>query len=258
MIGRKHSALLAIALSALLPGTAAAQIVTTPAQVYADFNRDGGAANRKYVGQTVQVRGTADVIERATFANSSGIHFYGDQVNGHGIRVSVKCHFDDSDLPLLDRVAKGSAVTVVGSEAEHVSTYTIRLKHCRVVEQGARRPEPPAPAPAALPANPPMGEYAVYQWNGGGFAYQYRVTLASGARYRVRDNESGTYSYNPGTKRLTFSSGPLRGFGGLYYTRGRNADGPTIALNPAGAVTDLEGRANGAYQFAFFRPNGVR
>lgn len=123
----------------------------------------------------------------------------------------------------------------------------------------APRPVERTPAPAALPANPPMGEYAVYQWNGpGGFAYQYRVTLAGGGRYRVRDNEWGTYSYSSRTKRLSFTAGPLRGFGGLYYTRGRNASGPTIALNPAGAVTDLEGRENGAYQYAFFRPSGVR
>ncbi|CAA9343447.1 MAG: hypothetical protein AVDCRST_MAG68-3174 [uncultured Gemmatimonadetes bacterium] len=245
---------LALGVSLFLPTLGAAQISTTPQQVYAEFNRDGGTANRKYVGQTVQVRGTADVIERATFANRSGIHFYGDMP-----RVSVQCHFDDADLAQLDRVARGSTVTVVGSQAEHVSTYTIRLQHCRVVSQQAAQPERQTPAAAALPANPPMGEYAVYQWNGpGGFAYQYRVTLTAGGRYRVRDNEWGTYSYDAGSKRLRFASGPLRGFGGLYYTRGRNANGPTIALNPAGPVTDLEGRGNGAYQFAFFRPGGVR
>lgn len=119
--------------------------------------------------------------------------------------------------------------------------------------------KPAPPKPAVLGANPPMGEYAVYQWNGsGGFAYQYRFTLVDGKRYRVRDAEWGAYTYNTATKALTFSSGPLRGFGGLYYTQGRNADGPTIALNPTGTVVKLDERANGAYQFAFFRPGGVR
>ncbi|GGM12774.1 hypothetical protein GCM10010841_21660 [Deinococcus aerophilus] len=104
-----------------------------------------------------------------------------------------------------------------------------------------------------------MGEYAVYQWNGpGGLAYQYRFSLVDAKRYRVRDNEWGEYTYSASSKRLTFVSGPLRGFGGLYYTTGRNADGPTIALNPRGTVTDLEERANGTYQFAFFRPGGVK
>ncbi|GGL79403.1 hypothetical protein GCM10010840_16620 [Deinococcus aerolatus] len=122
----------------------------------------------------------------------------------------------------------------------------------------ARPPISPSRS-TALPAHPPMGEYAVYQWNGpGGFVYQYRFSLVNAGRYRVRDDEWGNYSYTASSKRLTFTSGPLRGFGGLYYTTGRNADGPTIALNSSGPVTQLEERANGAYQFAFFRPGGVR
>ncbi|MFC4637487.1 hypothetical protein [Deinococcus hohokamensis] len=128
-------------------------------------------------------------------------------------------------------------------------------------QQGASAGKPPVrPAPKVpLPVNPPMGEYAVYQWNGGGgFAYQYRFSLVDPRRYRVRDNEWGTYSYNAANKQLKFETGPLKGFGGLYYTAGRNADGPTIALNPSGVVVNLETRANGAYQFAFFRPQGVK
>ena len=120
-------------------------------------------------------------------------------------------------------------------------------------------PTPVPASPSTLPAHPPMGEYAVYQWNGpGGFAYSYRFTLQAGGRYRVSGTEWGTYSYVPSTRQLTFLTGPLRGFGGLYYTQGRNANGPTIALNPRGAVTRLEQSANGTYQFGYFRPEGMR
>ncbi|MFD1733082.1 hypothetical protein ACFSC4_21195 [Deinococcus malanensis] len=121
-------------------------------------------------------------------------------------------------------------------------------------------PVPAQPAgQAILPANPPMGEYAVYQWNGpGGFVYGYRFSLVDSKRYRVRDNEWGTYAYTASSKRLKFLTGPLKGFEGLYYTKGRNADGPTIALSPSGPVVNLESRANGAYQFGFFRPGGVK
>lgn len=245
-------------LLAAAPVTLAAQVTTTPRQVYDELRAGGAAAARKYVGQTVQVRGTADVIERSVFAGYSGIHFHGEFVGEHGISVSVKCHFDEGDKGKLDAVVKGRTVTVVGSEAKQDGPTSLRLLHCRLVDQAATAKPSPEPAAAPSPADPPRGEWAVYQWNGRTFAYQYRFTLAAAGRYRVRDDEWGAWRYDARTKRLAFTTGPLKGFGGLYYTKGRNAEGPTIALNSTGPVTNLEGRENSFFQFAYFRPGGVK
>jgi hypothetical protein len=114
-------------------------------------------------------------------------------------------------------------------------------------------------APAAnSPADPPLGDYAVYQLVFPNFAYQYRFALLDGGRYNVIDKTPGTYTYDPRTKILTFESGGLKGFIGLYYTQGRNAEGPTICLSHDGRQPDLQGPRTQGYQYAYSRPNGIK
>ena len=52
----------------------------------------------------------------------------------------------------------------------------------------------------------------------------------------------------------------MEGYVGLYYTIGRNNDEhvPAIAIDFDGNVPDLPTTNNGAYQYAYFRPDGVK
>ena len=135
---------------------------------------------------------------------------------------------------------------------ERSGPRTPGLQRCRIVKAQGASPTPRAPA---APAHPPLGEDAVYQWTGaGGCAYQSRPTLLVRTAYRVDAGAPRTSVYSAGSKPLRFTTGPLRGFSGRSSTVGRNADGPTIALHPAGPVQALDSAANGRSQYAFFRP----
>jgi hypothetical protein len=113
-----------------------------------------------------------------------------------------------------------------------------------------RKAEAAGPAvQTGLPADPPMGKWSVYQTGAMGYGYQHWLRLSPG-RYET-PNGGGAYAYDKASKGLRFTSGPLKGFGGLYYTNGRNAKNePTIAMNALGAVDLSRNDGGGALQFA--------
>ena len=124
-----------------------------------------------------------------------------------------------------------------------------------------------APAPSAgaatkpavnAPKDPPLGNYSVYQMTGPTFSYKYRFSLDDRGHYTYIGKQRGTYSYNAKTKTVSFKTGRLKGFVGLYYTDGRNANGPTIALNPKGVVPKLESAFLSQYQYAYYRPAAAK
>ena len=167
---------------------------------------------------------------------------------------------------------KGSIIDVKGEEYKvtyegYASSWDEWVKADRLKLPGTAAAKPvvinPGQKPAiakGTPENVPMGEYAVYQMNGGSFAYQYRFTLQSGGKYHEYDDDWGTYTYDAATKVLVFKTGPMEGYVGLYYTIRRNNDQhePAIAIDFDGNVPDLATTSNGAYQYAYFRPDGVK
>lgn len=241
--------MVAASITRTMPPAAAvgrAVVHTTPDQVYADGARNETIAKSKYLGKQVHVTGK---LTRASLSS-----FDGESAAIFSIRSNyftpVRCYFSEKNVDELKSLNGGNTVTVTGTGAMMAET-TLVLKDCRVkstsaLAQGVKT--------NGAPANPPMGSWAVYQTGAAGYAFQHNLTLSAGGRYRTQ-NGTGTFSYDAASKRLNFSSGPLRGFGGLYYTKGRNADNePTIALNAIGPVKDLSGNSSDVLQFAKFKP----
>ena len=238
--------------TALRSAANGAVVQTTPEQVYADAERNETAAKAKYLGRQVTVRGT---LTRTTINESGTLFAAEDSIAWFSIRSNyftpVRCLFSADHVDELKALNNGDVVTVTGT-GDTLAVETLILKNCRVGGTSAAAPK--VQKATRLPANPPMGTYAVYQGDSTGFAFQHDLTLASGGQYRTQYG-SGTYSYNVGSKRLSFKSGPLNGFGGLYYTKGENADNePTIALNALGPVHDVSGFGSDVLQFAKYKP----
>jgi hypothetical protein len=98
----------------------------------------------------------------------------------------------------------------------------------------------------------PMGKYAVYQSYK--FSPEYYISFSANGTYSKEGGSSGRYKYNRTSKVITFLSGPLEGWAGLYYTHGRNNEEgkPKIALDWNGKVPNLSDAYNGQYQYATF------
>ena len=223
-----------------------AVVHTTPDQVYADGERNETAAKSKYLGKQVYVAGKLTRASLSSFDGESAAIF---SIKSNYF-TPVRCYFSQENVDELKALNSGDTVTVTGTGAMMAET-TLVLKDCRVKGTSAVAQKVKT---NSAPANPPMGSWAVYQTGAAGYAFQHNLTLAAGGRYRTQ-NGAGTFSYYAASKRLNFSSGPLKGFGGLYYTNGRNADNePTIALNALGPVKDLSGNSSDVLQFAKFRP----
>lgn len=254
----RRLALAASALLTLAARSAAAQsrpdVVTTAEDVYREWTRNEAAARAKYEGRTIQVTGKSPSVHRSTFAGSSSVILRAYYSN------VVTCLFDEADKAQLDRVDADRPVTVIGAAAK-LGPGGLGLSGCRVADAGTATPEAAPPKPAA-PASSPVGEYAVYQGSGAGFAYQYALTLSAGGRYRLGAGGGGSYAYDAATKRLRFASGPLRGFGGYHYLRTEDAakGEPAIALSASGPVDPQRIDRPGitGYQYAYLRPAGSR
>ena len=80
--------------------------------------------------------------------------------------------------------------------------------------------------------------------------WQYDLTLLDRTHYRLNGHAPAAYRYDAQAKTLRFTSGELKGFVGLYFTTGQEANGPTIALDAEGGVPDPEHAARGRYQYA--------
>ena len=250
-VRRASSALLAT-LALAVPSLAAAQDDAPAArfttnELWDRTTKTFDAFAAQYYGKTLEVTGPLWAAHVRAPGGGSDL-----QLSINGVAKAIECAVSDADRDALAALTGTKApITVRGPWT--VNYRSVVLKPCTFAV-GAMPAEKPAGPP-----DPPLGEYAVYQMaNLSTFGFQYRFTLLDRGRYRVRDGAVAAYRYDPATKTLRFVGGELKGFVGLYYTKGPNADGPTIALDAEGSVPDPEHAARGRYQYGFFRPGGVR
>jgi hypothetical protein len=224
-----------------------AQTPVTAQQLYTEFKANFTAAKAKYEGQNLQVSGGK--IRHKTVA-------FGE------VYLMITTNDFDSYIEFIlpdnatnRSLEEGSVVTVNGplSRIFAGATGKIQFNPCTLVSTAksqATSEEKQAGKPA--PKDMPMGTYGVQQ--GGTFGYFYRISFSADGKYVKSGTDAGTYKYNSKTKVIRFLSGPLEGFTGLYYTRGRNnSQGlPMIAIDWNGKVPDLSNASNGQYQYAVY------
>jgi hypothetical protein len=227
---------------------AQAQTSVTAKQLYTEFKANFTAAKAKYEGQNLQV--SNGKIRHKTVA-------FGE------VYLMITTNDFDSYIEFIlpdnatnRALEEGSLVTVNGTLSRIFagSTGKIQFNPCTLVSTGSapvakEEKQPSKPAPKDMP----MGAYSVYQ--GGNFQYVYRIRFSANGKYVQFDSDAGTYKYNSKTKVINFLSGPLAGFTGLYYTKGRNNDKgePMIAIDWDGKVPNLSEAYNGQYQYAIYQ-----
>ena len=225
---------------------AKAQTPVTAQQLYTEFKANFTAAKAKYEGQNLQVSGGK--IKHKTVA-------FGE------VYLMITTNDFDSYIEFIlpdnapnRALAEGSTVTVNGplSRIFAGATGKIQFNPCTLVSTAAStaaNEEKPVAKPA--PKDMPLGEYSVHQ--GGTFQRIYFISFLANGKY-VQAGRNGTYKYNTTTKVLNFLSGPLSGYTGLYYTKGRNnSKGEAmIAFDWNGKVPDISDASNGQYQYAVY------
>lgn len=99
-------------------------------------------------------------------------------------------------------------------------------------QQAAPAP-PPTPAATSGGAGIPAGAYECWSYNQPRALFNF--TIRNGGQYTFNDGSNGTYSYNPGTQRVTFTGGSLPGVLGQDYYPIYHAPGgrPTVSLRSA-------------------------
>lgn len=223
-----------------------AQTPVTAQQLYAEFKAGFTAAKAKYEGQNLQVSGGK--IKHKTVA-------FGE------VYLMITTNDFDSYIEFIlpdnaanRALAEGSLVTVNGplSRIFAGATGKIQFSPCTLVSTAAATASNEIkPIAKPTPKDMPMGEYSVHQ--GGTFQRIYFIRFLTNGKY-VQAGSNGTYKYNTTTKVINFLSGPLDGFTGLYYTKGRNNSKgePMIALDWNGKVPDISDASNGQYQYAVY------
>lgn len=231
-----------------IAASAQAQTPVTAKQLYTEFKANFTAAKAKYEGQNLQV--SNGKIKHKTVA-------FGE------VYLMMTTNDFDSYIEFIlpdnatnRALAEGNLVTVDGklSRIFAGATGKIQFNPCTLVSTGStpvakEEKQPGKPAPKDMP----MGTYNVHE--GGTFQYSYRVSFSANGKYVQFGTDVGTYKYNRKTKVLNFLSGPLAGFTGLYYTKGRNNDKgePMIAIDGNGKVPNLSEAYNVQYQYAIYQ-----
>lgn len=196
----------------------------------------------KYLGKTLEVTGPLWMTHWYAGSDSGDV-----QLSVNGAARAVICMVGPAMKDSIAKLQGSKAVFTVRGRWARNWGY-VKLEPCAF---SAGSPPPPA---AVGPANPPLGKYAVKAMaNMNTFAWQYDLVLLDRSRYRVQ-GVVGIYAYDPRTHVLRFTTGNLHSFTGLYYTSGRNAEGPTIALDANGRVPDPEHASRGQYQYGYYRP----
>jgi hypothetical protein len=217
----------------------------TAEQLYKELHTSFNNFKEKYDGKTIQVTG------KIKYVTVSFGEVYVSLTND-GYNTPVELIF--ADEPQTRRLAVGSTITANGTVSRLFAGALgkAQLKPCTLVGTADAAPQASKPS-ANAPRDLPMGKYSVYQ--GGGFQYQYSLTLYANGTYKQYDKDMGKYTYNSSTKVIRFTSGPIEGFVGLYYTKGRNNDKnePMIAIDFDGKVPDISNASNGQYQYAIFQ-----
>ena len=231
-----------IALTALAQNATPVASLTVK-QLYDDLKSNPMSVD-KYKGKVIEVTGLI------WFVRPSNIVGFDHHVHltATGLELALDCIFPEEAKQKLAQLQKGMTVKATGVFSVRYNYPTLNTIDMRPAEPGSQPKKTeavsqPGNIVAKTAADPPMGEYAVYQWTATGFAYQHRFTLEDANNYHMYDDQRGAYSYDPKTKMLTYNSGPLKGFVGLYYTEGPNANGPTICLDQNGQVPKPAGSA---------------
>lgn len=224
--------------------TGFAQTALTADQVFKELHANFDGFKNKYQGKTVKVTGKVKHI-----SVSDGEVYV--SITNDGFNTPVEFIF--TDQPQNRNLPVGSTLTAEGTVSRLFagSLGKVQLKPCTLVGS-TTEPVKPQVAKSTAPKDLPMGVYDVYQ--GGGFTPQGSLTIYKNGTYKRYEKDMGTYSYNPSTKVIRFTSGLLKGFVGLYYTSGRNNDKnePMIAIDFNGKVPDLNNAKNRQYLYAIY------
>jgi len=234
---------LVIFFSLFLSLSSSAQQLTVK-QLYDEYRKNKYAFENKYRNQTVTVTGKIRSISPAS-------NYWKDQ-DVHRVHLTatdyenfVVCQLPYKDSALLLPLKIGDYVTVIGTTSSNIGD-AVYLSACSFAAAKLITKQ------SAAPENAPLGKYNVYQEDGSGFNFQYTVYLKSYRLY-VLNNQSGSCNYDVQTKAITFSTGPLKGFAGLYRkTSGNEADPPSFLLNAKGTIP-VQNSSQHGYQFAYYQ-----
>ncbi|QJX48261.1 hypothetical protein HMJ29_15530 [Hymenobacter taeanensis] len=214
----------------------------TVRQLYDEYRANKYTFSTKYSGQTITVTGKIRSISPAS-------EFWKDQ-DVHRIHLTatdyenfVVCQIPYKDSAILGRFKVGEYVTVTGKAASNIND-AVFLTDCTFATAQ------PVARKSNAPDNAPLGKYNVYQNDGTGFNYQYTFYLKSYSSYTL-NSKPGNCIYDPKTKTIRFTAGPLKGFAGLYRASTDNEkDPPNFLLSADGTLPNANSSHQG-YQVGY-------
>ncbi|MDB5200642.1 MAG: hypothetical protein JWQ27_51 [Ferruginibacter sp.] len=214
----------------------------TVKQLYDEYRKNKPAFETKYRDKVITLTGK---IRSITAASSvwKDQDFHRIYLTATGYENFVVCQLPYTDSAILSRYKAGDMIRVTGLTTS--ISDGIYLAQCEIL------PAEAVVTKSTAPVNAPLGKYKVYQNDGTGFNYQYRLELRSYNEYQV-NGKSGSCVYDVKAKTILFSSGPLKGFAGLYRpTTDNPKDPPGFLLNANGSIPVLNSTHSG-YQFAYY------
>jgi hypothetical protein len=155
---------------------------------------------------------------------------------------------------------KGSVIDTKGDQYKvsyngYNSSWDEWVKADRLRTPGAvaKLATPVKAATLSAPVDLPVAKYHAFQSNGAGFSYQYTLILNSTTSYSI-NKHAGNYNFNRSTGVINFTSGPIKGFTGIYRLKNPNnpKDPPTIVIDFNGNVPVL-GQINKNYIYAYLQ-----
>lgn len=217
----------------------------TVKQLYDENRKNKSAFENKYRNQTITVTGKIRSISPASsYWKDQDVHRV--HLTATGYENFVVCQLPYKDSAVLNQFKVGDYVTVTGTTSSNVGD-AVYLSGCTFGTSTT-----PVVNKSSAPENAPLGKYNVYQNDGSGFNYQYTLYLKSYTSYML-NNKYGVCKYDSNTKVITFASGPLKGFAGLYRkTTDNQADPPGFLLNAKGNIP-VKNSLHTGYQFAYYQ-----
>ncbi|HEX2606479.1 MAG TPA: hypothetical protein VHK91_03830 [Flavisolibacter sp.] len=216
----------------------------TVKQLYDEYRQNKSEFESRYRNQTVTVTGKIRSISRVSeIGKDQDVHRV--YLTATGYENFVVCELPYKDTAILNSLKAGNVVTVTGRTRSPISD-AVYLTDCSFGNAQ------PIAVKSTAPDNAPLGKYNVYQDDGSGFNFQYTLYLNSYTSYTL-NGKTGSCAYNPKTKAITFSTGSLKGFAGLYRkTTDNEKDPPGFLLNAKGTIPNEKGSHHG-YQFAYYQ-----
>ncbi|GAA4752653.1 hypothetical protein [Flavisolibacter ginsenosidimutans] len=216
----------------------------TVKQLYDEYRKSKYSFANKYRNQTITVTGKIRSISVASdFWKDQDVHKI--HLTATGYENFVVCQIPYKDSAILRRFQVGGFLTVTGVVASNISD-ALFLSQCTfaTAESAVKK--------SSAPANAPLGKYNVYQNDATGFNYQYTFQLKSYGLY-ILNGKAGNCMYNTKTNIINFSTGPLKGFTGLYRpTTDNENDPPSFLLDAKGKIPDANSSHQGN-QFAYYQ-----